>query len=476
MAADNNHGRDYWLARFSKTDLPAIGSVVNKLDAVTRKDTSSALHLADVILKDPSLTAQVLKIANTVFYNPVINNPITTISRAVVQLGIAEIKSIYASVALIDQLLKKQSHQNLLLRIDHAIHAAVQARNLMEHVSGKVNEEVFIAALLFQLGEMSFWSIGGEQADQLGDMIEQEDKSPEALTERLLGTSFQELTSGLAERWELGSVLKEALKNPTTDKTDVAAVQLSDRLAEAIQTRADSSEYETLLAEVAEVAEVAEFCDIDLKEAQALVERGTREAAAELRAYGVEQQHLNSKPTKKKSPALRPDPQLQLNMLRDLDTLVTEKCDINTLLHTVVEGIHLGVGLERVAIALCDAKRSKVQAKYVQGEYTSRWREQLLFPITQEHSGALMLCASKRQPINIGTGPKAVPFNAQEQELFGNIPALAAPILANDRLLGVFYADRAGKEPLEDEQRSAFQHIVRQANMSLEQLIRNRSR
>lgn len=386
------------------------------------------------------------------------------------QLGIAEIKSIYASVVLIDQLLKKQSHQNLLIRIDHAIHAAVQARNLMEHVSGKVNEEVFIAALLFQLGEMSFWSIGGEQADQLSRMIELEGESPAVLTERLLGTSFQELTSGLAERWELGRVLKEALKKPTADQADVAAVQLSDRLAEAIKIGPDSPEFEMLLGEV------ADFCTIDVKEAKALVDRGTKEASSELRAYGIKQQYQGIKPTKKKSPTLHPDPQLQLNMLRDLDTLVTEKCDINTLLHTIVEGIHLGVGLERVAIALCDAKRSRVQAKYVQGDNTSGWREQLIFPITKEHSGALMLCASKRQPMNIGSGPKAVQFNSQERELFGNVPALAAPILANDRLLGVLYADRAGKEPLVEEQRNAFQHIVLQANMFLAQLIRNRSR
>ena len=95
------------------------------------------------------------------------------------------------------------------------------------------------------------------------------------------------------------------------------------------------------------------------------------------------------------------------------------KNELETLLHTIVEGIHLGVGLERVAIALCDAKRSRVQAKYVQGDNTSGWREQLIFPITKEHSGALMLCASKRQPMNIGSGPKAVQFNSQERELFG---------------------------------------------------------
>lgn len=473
MASVQNKDSNYWLEVFSKTDLPVLGGIVNKLDAVTRNDTSSALQLADVILKDPSLTSRVLKVANCVFYNPAVNNPITTISRAVVQLGIAGIKSIYASVVLVDQLLKNQPHPHLIERIVHAINAAVQARNLIQHLSGKVNEEVFIAALLYHLGEMAFWCFGAEQATRLSEMMEQENENPEVLTERLLGTNFHTLSSGLAERWELGRVLKEVLQNPSSDKPDTAAVLLGDRLTEALKLGQDSAEFQ------ARLEEVTEFCNLEIEDALALVERGSNEAASELSAYGVDQLHKAAKASqasKQKIPPLSPDPQLQLNMLRDLDTMVNDKCDINSLFHTVVEGIHRGVGLERVAIALCDPQRTKIQAKYVLGDNTAGWREALAFPITEEHCGALMQCAVKRQPTNIGSGAQSVQSNTQEQKLFGNVPALAAPILAGDRLLGVFYADRNGRFTLSEEQRSAFQYIVRQANLSLEKLLQHRSR
>ena len=66
MAVDQNKGREYWLELFSKTDLPVLGGVVHELESVTGKDNSTALQLADVILKDPALTSRVLKVANCV--------------------------------------------------------------------------------------------------------------------------------------------------------------------------------------------------------------------------------------------------------------------------------------------------------------------------------------------------------------------------------------------------------------------------
>jgi len=473
MAADQRKGRDYWLEVFSKTELPVLGGVVHELESVTGKDNSTALQLADVILKDPSLTSRVLKVANCVIYNPTINNPITTISRAVVQLGIAGVKSIYASVVLIDKLLSDQSPPHALNGIVHAINAAVQARNIMARVSGKANEEVFIAALLYRLGELAFWCFGAEQAEQLNDSLEQTDDNPEMLIERQLGTTFHALSSGLAGRWELGAVLKEALNNPAAKKPAATAVQFGDRLSELLDGDQESPAFHVLLEEV------ADFCKTDIEDIQELVAQGAKEATSELKAFGVHQLHQAAKlvqSNKEKTPILRPDPQLQLNMLRDLGVMVSEKCDINTLFHTVAEGIHLGVGLERVAISLCDTKRSKVQAKHVLGAGTENWRKELVLPISKEHPGALMQCAEKRQPVNIGDGPKALQFNTQEQKLFGRVPAMAAPIIANNRLIGLIYADRAGKQQLEDEQRSAFQYIVQQANSSLEQLISNRSK
>jgi len=473
MATDKNKGRDYWLELFSKTDLPVLGGVVHELESVTGKDNSTALQLADVILKDPSLTSRVLKVANCVIYNPTINNPITTISRAVVQLGIAGVKSIYTSVVLIDKLLSEQSPPYLLNGIVHAINSAVQSRNLMEQASGKVSEEVFIAALLYRLGELAFWCFGAEQAERLSDSLEYNEDDSEALIKHQVGTSFHSLSSGLADRWELGRVLKEALNKPNSNKPEAKAVQLGDHLCELLEKAPDSAELKTLLNDI------ADFCKTDVEDIEGLVTRGTTEATSELKAFGVHQMHQAAKlvQSKKEKPiTLTPDPQFQLNMLRDLDVMVKEKCNINTLFHTVAEGIHLGVGLERVAILLCDTKRSKVQAKHVLGKGTENWREQLIIPITKEHLGALMLCAEKRQAIIINDGPKTTSFSKLEQKLFGNTPAQAAPIIANNRLIGVIYADRAGNQQLAEEQRSAFQYIVQQANTSLEQLIRNHSR
>ncbi len=88
-------------------------------------------HLAEIILKDAALTQKVLRIANSAYNNPSSDNEITTISRAVVQLGFRGIKAISLSVMLIDTLLKKDSQQRMMQWLARGFHSAVQAQNLI---------------------------------------------------------------------------------------------------------------------------------------------------------------------------------------------------------------------------------------------------------------------------------------------------------------------------------------------------------
>ena len=63
---------------------------------------SSAIHIADVISKDPSLSAKLLKIVNSAFYS--FPSKIDTISRAVMIVGSKQLSALALGTSVISDL------------------------------------------------------------------------------------------------------------------------------------------------------------------------------------------------------------------------------------------------------------------------------------------------------------------------------------------------------------------------------------
>ena len=59
------------------------------------------------------------------------------------------------------ELIARAPREQLLELLARSFHAAVQARNISGYVLSRHEEEVFIAALLYNVGELAFWGCGG---------------------------------------------------------------------------------------------------------------------------------------------------------------------------------------------------------------------------------------------------------------------------------------------------------------------------
>ena len=65
-----SYGLQAWLERLNDSDLPALAAVVVDLQRMAENDSASVQQLADVLLRDASLTSKVLRVANSIYYNP----------------------------------------------------------------------------------------------------------------------------------------------------------------------------------------------------------------------------------------------------------------------------------------------------------------------------------------------------------------------------------------------------------------------
>ena len=82
-----------WVARLSKEELPMYAHTARKIAALSDSAETPISEMTQAILNDGALTARLLRMANTAYYNPSAQ-AITTVSRAIVVLGFNVVKNI----------------------------------------------------------------------------------------------------------------------------------------------------------------------------------------------------------------------------------------------------------------------------------------------------------------------------------------------------------------------------------------------
>lgn len=457
--------------------MPVLANVVKELNELTGSDDADVNQLADVILKDANLTSQVLRIANSVQYNPS-NFPINTVSRAIVLIGFTGVRAICISVMVIDSLLGREPRERLLQGMARGFHAAVQARNLVKRRGGQAQEEVFIAALLYHLGDMTFLACGAEAADEFEALVQSGDMAEKEAAEAVLGTSFKAITRGLASVWKLGDTLGQALYPPPSPSDEVVAVRLGEEISRCAVHGWQSAEMAVL------IQRAAKYCGIDVNQARQMILDMADEAAAVALTYGASRIcHLipgsgsaGGGEAGAAKPALKADPQLQLNILRELSNALVEKLDVNTVFQMVLEGMHRGIGLERVVVAFI--QQGEVKARYALGEGTESWRKQFVFPIDakQDNIFTRAIEAGEPQWINRWRDDSSGRLYSRDMHrLIGCHAALLSVVSIGSRDVALFYADRCGSRGrLDRDQFASFRHFVMQTQLSLQLLTQKR--
>ena len=143
--------------------------------------------------------------------------------------------------------------------------------------------------------------------------------------------------------------------------------------------------------------------------------------------------------------------------------------DMNTILRIVLTGMHVGIGLERIAIAVFN--KDQIQAKYVLGEGTEDWRDKFLFSVGIHENNIFSETIKKSQPVWIdNTYIKAHRHQCNEKitAVVGGREALVGVLKLNNRNIVMFYADRSSTgEPLTQAQFESFSRFLIQAESSV---------
>ena len=141
-------------SKVNMSELPAMSDHVQELLRLLNRDESSADEIAEVILRDASLTTKLLQVVNSAFYSR--GTPISNISRAITALGLTTLKELAVSLALFEDFLKAGVEKEEISKLLALCFVSASQAKILCKVKkiNVVEEEVFICTLLHQLGKI----------------------------------------------------------------------------------------------------------------------------------------------------------------------------------------------------------------------------------------------------------------------------------------------------------------------------------
>src|ERR1700691_6304986 len=120
---------------------------------------------------DVALTSKILKLVNSSFYKPAGAGSISTISHAIVILGFDTIRNIAISLLLFDQMQNQDHARQLMEECARAILTGVLAKEVGTGMKAKNPEELFICAMLSNLGRLLATYYFPEEAEIIAKIV-----------------------------------------------------------------------------------------------------------------------------------------------------------------------------------------------------------------------------------------------------------------------------------------------------------------
>ncbi len=135
--------------------LPSLSSISSALRGLLDADQRYTTQVAEIIRRDPSLTARLLRLVNSVYYG--FSSPVNSIEEAVFYLGVRQIRQLAMVTPVIEdfQKLAGKSHFPWRDFWQHCIATAIMTREVIGSFQAVENEVDYVAGLVHDVGKIA---------------------------------------------------------------------------------------------------------------------------------------------------------------------------------------------------------------------------------------------------------------------------------------------------------------------------------
>jgi len=210
-------------------ELPVLAEVASQVIAASMDEDCDLRSLTTLINRDQSMTAHVLRLANSVMYASAVQ--IASLQQALARLGLKKIREMALLISCETRVFKVAGF-DLRVRalFRHSLAAAAYAQEIARHRRWNV-EEAFLCGLLHDVGRPVLLQTMVDLKKELGLEVERE------AIEAAAGEFHCRVGSELAKSWDLPERLAETVEYhhdptaaPTASQTAMMT-QLADELA-----------------------------------------------------------------------------------------------------------------------------------------------------------------------------------------------------------------------------------------------------
>jgi putative nucleotidyltransferase with HDIG domain len=223
-------------------DLKVLPFVARKLLETISNENASIENLSDIIEKDQTIAARVLKISNSALYG--LRQEVTSLQQAIMILGLKTIRSLVLSVST--KSLYKQFGITEKMMWDHSVGAAVATKMISGNLGSEVKDVAFIGGLMHDVGKVF---MNNETHDAFAEVmmkIYNDGIDSISAEEQVFGYTHADIGAKVIAKWGLSPVLVQILelhhlngtgldtiKEPAVAK-GVACVNLADNICKVL--------------------------------------------------------------------------------------------------------------------------------------------------------------------------------------------------------------------------------------------------
>lgn len=477
MAPKKRKTLQQWVDLLADQELPAITSVACTLDKFSNDDVSSIPSLSKAILYDQALSTSLLKVVNSMPRSG--GHKIGTISRGATILGIQAVKNICMTSKILDGLLDCKDlstivHHRLSKLMANAFYAGLLAKMMLPSKNDETQEEVYLAAMLYHIGETAFWSMPSNEAKSLVKYFYLPEAKFQKKCQDELGFTFSELSIGLTEAWKLSDLMAKSQDKPESRTVEIQTIFLANELSAAIATPPDSkSEFDNLLQRISRVMKVeTDELNFNIQETQQL-------AGNLLCSYGanVLDKYIKEVPKKEDFKEEEVSPYFGiskekaiLNVLNSLGKLTYQNNNINNFLNYALQQISQVIGFDRSSFWILNKKQGVVQARSTFDGKGRAERFDRVLPY-QDCVNIIthIMDIDRAVLVNEYKSDEWCHYMSDELKLLIATGVICfSPVKIEGKVIGIISAQRMdNSEKISDDDFSLFTHLIEHLNLCL---------
>ncbi|MGV8074895.1 MAG: HDOD domain-containing protein [Syntrophobacteraceae bacterium] len=216
--------------------FPALPITVNQVIRLTANPRSTTEDLEKVIITDQSLTATILKLANSAFFG--YSRKVGSLDQALKILGFSEIRNLVLAKAVFSSFRKLNGTAQFdIARFwEHSFLCGLAAR-LLGKAFKKGGDDLFVAGLIHDIGKLLIYVALPAEFTRIMEAAGTLNSSTHAVERNIVGCAHDEVGMSLLDRWLFPENLIEAVhfhhrpEQATSFPVFAAVVHLADILA-----------------------------------------------------------------------------------------------------------------------------------------------------------------------------------------------------------------------------------------------------